>query len=295
MRKALTLLIFISKIAFAQSIKTPKPVGIFLSDSIVLGEVISFSLAVKHNSAQEVFFADKSHNYSPFELVDKTYFPTQTINGVSTDSAIYQLRTFSIDKNQKLSIPIFFMKNTDSVLVFSNTDSVKMIDEIGKNNIDNKLYEKATLLPMKQKVNLLYLFFKIAVLVLSGTIWWLFFGKIVKSQLRILSLYQGHLEFKNSFNRLTKSSNKANIEKSLLLWKKYIGKLQQSTFQNMTTPEIIKNIPSESLSEALKEIDKSIYGSNISEKVTESFEVLKILADKNYNQRKKEFLVFKKQ
>lgn len=265
-----------------------------MADSIKLGELLSYTLVYKHSSKQEVFFPDKSYNYEPFELVNKTYFPTNTKNGISIDTAIYQLRTFNISKTQALSLPIYLLKNGDSTLIFSEKDSVYLINEIKGNLAKLKLKDKATLLPMKMKVNIAYIFLQLVIASIAIFIWWLIFGKTVLAQIKLFRIYRRHSEFKSNLNKFTKVNSKTNIEKGLLLWKKYMSRLQKMPFNTMTTPEIFENIPNENLEEALKEVDKSIYGNSVSPNLNNSFLVLENIANQYYQLKKKEIISTKK-
>lgn len=294
MQRIIILLLFLSFNGFCQYKIVQKPVGKFLSDSIRLGEIVNFSLVFKHDSKQEVFFPDKAFNYQPFELVDKVYFPTKTKNGISADSALYLLRTFSVDSIQSISLPIFVYSKSDSSSIFCEKDTVFKIQEIlGAANQFN-LKENSRLLPMKSRVNMLYLFLQILLIIIVSIIWWIIFGKTVTAQIGIFGIYRKHLEFKNAFNRLAKTTNKTNLEKTLALWKKYMSRLQRKSFNTMTTPEILENIPDENLADALHEIDKSIYGNKISDKISQAFDTLNKLADYYYTIRKKDFSLAKR-
>src|SRR5690606_28765818 len=47
----------------------------------------------------------------------KEIFPTQTIGNISTDSAIYLLRTFDIEPSQQLDLPVYILQGSDTLLV----------------------------------------------------------------------------------------------------------------------------------------------------------------------------------
>jgi hypothetical protein len=291
MIKRTFILLLIAINGFSQIKTSQKPVGKFLADSIHLGELIYYSVVFKHQANQEVFFTDKSYNYQPFEFVDKFYFPTETKAGISTDSAVFQLRTFNIKPVQYISIPIYLLGKNDSISLFSERDSVFLVSEIKGNIANLTLKDNAKLIPMKVKVNLFQLFLQIGTIVLIAVLWWLIFGNIVKSQLKIFSIYRSHNEFKKTFNRYTNTVSKANLVKALTHWKRYMGKLQKKSFKTMTTPEIINEMPDENLADALKEIDKSIYGNEISEKIKKALETLSNLSDKQYMQNKLEYSI----
>ncbi len=282
------LLITLILLGFAPQLIAQKPIGRFNSDTIQLGEVISYSIVFKHGSKQEVLFPDVNYNFYPFEFIDKIYFPTSTSNGISADSAIYQLRTFNIDSIQPLALPVFLLKNGDSTAVFSDKDSVYLKEEFVGNGIGQKLKANSAFIPMKIKLNWILIFVQIAIILVIAFVWWLTFGKTVTKQFKIFSLNRSHSDFKSNFNRYTKKINKTNIEKALLLWKNYMGKLKKQSFNTMTTPEIVKNIPYSNLNEALRIIDSSIYGNSISENISEAMDELNKLANWQHNARKKE-------
>jgi hypothetical protein len=294
MKRIIILLLLFSLKGFCQFKIAQKPVGKFLADSIQIGEIVNFALVFKHDSKQEVFFPDKAYNYQPFELVDKVYFPTKTKNGISVDSALYQLRTFAIDTFQSISLPIFVFNKSDSSSIFCEKDSIFKIQEINGAANQLKLRESSRLLPMRTKINLVYLFLQISLIIIVSIIWWIIFGKTVMAQIGIFGIYRKHLEFKNAFNRLAKTTNKTNLENTLTLWKKYMGRLQRKSFNTMTTPEILENIPNENLADALHEIDKSIYGNIVSDRISFAFDTLNELADFYYNLQKKDFSLAKK-
>jgi hypothetical protein len=267
-----------------------KPVGKFTADSTYLGEITSYTFVYKHSAALEVLFPDINYNYYPFEFVEKLYFPTKTSNGISVDSAVYKLRTFNINKVQPLALPIFLLKNGDSTQVFANKDSIYLHEEITSNASNLKLKDNSSFLPMKIKPNYILIFGQLALLLIVAFIWWLFFGKTIRKQYKLLTIYRRHNEFKKTFTRYTKNISKSNIEKTLDTWKNYMGKLRNESFNTMTTPEIVKSIPYENLNEALRTIDSSIYGNNISDNISEAVNVLNELADLQYESRKKEII-----
>jgi hypothetical protein len=270
--------------------QTQKPKGVFLADSIHLGEIVGYSFVFKHLAKKEVFFAEKNYNFSPFELVDKIYFPSKTVNGITTDSAIYQLRTFDLDKVQRLKLPVFVRSKNDSIVLFSVADSVKLSvenTEMGKKN-ELKYYQK--IIPFKSKINILELFLKIASFFILAAIWWVIFGEIVKKQIKLLVKYRAHRDFKGQYLKLTKAVNRPNSIKAVNLWKKYVGKLIGQSFKSFTTTEIIENLPEHSIEGALKEIDKYIYGTGPAENLSNNFITLYEVADYQYSKSKSEIL-----
>jgi uncharacterized protein YjgD (DUF1641 family) len=264
------------------------PKAKFFNDTLRLGETVAFSVVINHKAADEVFFPDADYNYKPFEFVDKNYFPTKTQGGVSKDSAVYWLRTFSVDTLLNLSLPIYVYKNKDSLVLNSNFDTIRRLNEISGGISKKKILDVLYLLPMKTKANLLVLAFQLILASMVAFLWWVVFGKTVIAQFKLLAVYRNHVEFIKNFNRLTSVLNKQNLVKAMAQWKQYIGKLQQKSFTTMTTTEIINNLPQQNLPAALREIDQSIYGNEISKNLPSSISVLREMAELAYIIKKKE-------
>jgi len=93
-----------------------RPYGKFLSDSIKIGQPVKFSLCFKHPVDMEVFFPDSSYDYSPFEFIDKQYFPTRSDSFSSTDSVVFTLMSFEIYKVQVLTLPVFIFPGKEDEL-----------------------------------------------------------------------------------------------------------------------------------------------------------------------------------
>ncbi len=260
-----------------------KPIGKFLADTIHIGEIVNYSLVFKHLAKHEVFFTDKNFNYAPFELVDKIYFPSKTEKNITIDSAIYQLRTFSIEKTQFLALPVFLSKKNDSLKLFAKQDSVN----IGLLNDNNKLKFSQKIIPFKQKPNFAEIFLTVLAIFIATGGWWLIFGNTVRAQFKLFVLFRLHNDFRTNFARFTRSVNKKNYVKALNLWKKYMGKLLGKSLNSMTTTEIIGTLPDYNLADSLKEIDKYIYGSGEAEDINLAFNNLLQIADSQYNKAKK--------
>src|SRR5215203_6074836 len=81
----------------------------FASDTTRIGDNIYFYLTARYPKTQQVVFPDSSFSFSPFELLKKDYFPTRSNDSTSYDSAVYSLRTFEIEKQQSLRLPVFII------------------------------------------------------------------------------------------------------------------------------------------------------------------------------------------
>lgn len=101
-----------------------KPKGVFLQDSLSVGKPISFSLSYWHHPSQDVFFPDSTYDFSPFRFVSETFITTKTLGGRSLDSVVYSLVSYEIDSIQRLRLPVFILREGDSLKLFGEADSV---------------------------------------------------------------------------------------------------------------------------------------------------------------------------
>lgn len=266
------MLFFVSTmIGFAQ-----KPVGVFLKDSIVVGQEFDYALSFRHKPEAEVFFPDTTLSFAPFELIRRNYFPTKTENNVSLDSVVYTLRTFDIAQIQRLSMPIYIFSEQDCTAVYSNADSV-FLKRMVVEGIENQKFESDTKLQaLPPDIDYLKLVRFLISCLIGAMIVYFFFGDYILRRYKLFMFGQRHKEFLNAFNRITKGKlDDQNIAKALVLWKKHLEWLEKKPFTSFTTKEIIENIPNEALEQALRNIDSAIYGGQISTSVLSSMQILK--------------------
>ncbi|MFN8354044.1 MAG: hypothetical protein U0Y10_06360 [Spirosomataceae bacterium] len=269
-----------------------RPNGKFLSDTIKIGYPIQFALSYRHPADQEVFFPDTNWTFRPFDCIKREFFTTQTDQRGSLDSVVYTLVSFEVDKVQQLSLPIFVWSKRDCTAVYSPADSVVLHELISGNPAKLSLKADTHLLHVEQQTNYpLILLVIIGSLLIGVIIFWLF-GETIRRQIRFFQLRRRHSDFLRSFQRLQRGiAGKAgigNVEKSVVLWKKYVERLEQKPFSSFTTKEITDNIPDERLADALRQIDVTIYGGAFSPQTQASLEVLQELAIKIYRHRRRE-------
>jgi hypothetical protein len=102
--------------------------GTFLKDSVKVGEYIPYSLSITYPAQWQVVFPDSLYDYSPFEFEDKIYFPTQTTDSLSTDSAVYYLSTFELDEIQQLKLGVRVKRGRlDFEEIFTSEDQITLI------------------------------------------------------------------------------------------------------------------------------------------------------------------------
>lgn len=241
----------------------------FQQDSLAIGEWVPFTLTAKYPSSQQVLFPDSTFSFLPFELRKKKFFPTRTKGDYSYDSAVYFLTTFEIDRVQRLQLPVFVLQARDCVAIQSQADSILLSYRV-KKVPDSVAVEK---LPLKtntayQRVSWLFnyplygiLGFILIVLLIAA---WLIFGKSVRRYFTLRRLSREYESFVQEFNRSVEtisagfSSKKA--EEATVMWKRYMERLYQQPFTKFTSREINALAGHPGLSQALREIDKGIYG-----------------------------------
>ncbi|MEY4541203.1 MAG: hypothetical protein RLZZ306_2960 [Bacteroidota bacterium] len=290
-----TLLLLITQKTIAQIPSWTPPKGKFLSDSVKVGLPVQYALSYRHKATADVFFPDSTYNFSPFELVKREYFNTVTDQNGSLDSVVYTLISFEVTPIQELSLPVYVRAKQDCTRVFAPMSYVILNSIIKSNvNIDSLSLKKDTrLIPIAQQVNFPLIFLIIiGLLLVIGMIFW-FFGKPIRRQVRLFNFKRRYDDFRKLFQRLSRGTEDAkkrleNIEKAVVLWKKYIERIENKPFTTFTTKEILDNLKDNRLSDALREIDATVYGGVYSNKTIASLQVLQELAEGLYRERRVE-------
>ena len=260
-----------------------------MADSVEIGKPISYTLSYRHLPAEEVFFPDTTYNFYPFELLKRSYLPTETDKRGSLDSVIYTFVTFDINKVQKLNLPIYVLSKKDCTAVFSSPDSV-FLKEMIRGNLQNlSLKSETKIVPLEQETNYPKLVGYLFGLFMVGFIIYGFFGKFIRKQYRLFLFQRRQKDFLNTYKRLTKGTlNADNLGKALVLWKKHLQWLSKKPYSSYTTKEIIDQLPNERLEEALRDVDSAIYGGILSTQMPFAMNVLQEKAIEIYKNRRQE-------
>ena len=290
-----TLLLIITQKTIAQIPSWVPPKGKFLSDSVKVGLPVKYALSYRHKATADVFFPDSAYNFAPFEMVKREYFNTVTDQNGSLDSVVYTLISFEVTPVQELSLPVYVRAKRDCTRVFAPMDYVILNSIINPNvSIDSLSLKKDTrLIPIAQQVNFPLIFLIIiGLLLITGMVFW-FFGKPIRRQIRLFNFKRRYDDFRKLFQRLSRGTEDAkkrleNIEKAVVLWKKYIERIENKPFTTFTTKEILDNLKDNRLSDALREIDATVYGGVYSSKTIASLQVLQELAEGLYRERRLE-------
>lgn len=273
--------------------RTFLPKGQFLQDSIQVGTPVQFSLSYHHNPAADIFFPDSSYNFAPFELVNRSYFPTNTQHDISVDSVVYTLVSFEVEPVQSFRLPVYIRTPQDCTSIWSPSDIIFFKNILPTTARPDTLHLQpdTTPYPMRQQANYPFvaaIFFALSVV--GALIFWLF-GKPIRRQISLFQFRRRYDEFQRIFQRLSRPTDDSNrrvenVEKALILWKKYIERLENKPFTTFTTKEILDNLKDTRLSDALREIDATIYGGNYSSKTLQSLAILQELAEGLYREHR---------
>ncbi len=267
------------------------PVGFFHRDSVKIGQIIPYTLYYQHSSNQEIIFPDSVFSFAPFEFVSKTFFPTRTKGDVSTDSAIYMLRTFDLAPVQHLQIPVFVWQKGDTAQIKPLADSVylqEMVTGIPQNLVSLKTHTE--LQEVRKRFNYPYVLIGLGLVILLMLVIWGLFSRRIVANYKLYKLKNDHKAFVSRYNahieRFNRSQSLQNIEKAITLWKNYLTRLEGSAINSFTTKEITQFYgEDEDVATALRLFDKAIYGNMLSDQSSETivaFYLLHHFADRRY-------------
>lgn len=266
-----------------------KPSGFFLKDSLSLGERVFYTLSVRHPADIQILFPDSTYDYKGFELLKKTYYPTSTAEGMSLDSAVYEFTVFEIAPYYTLRMPVYVLNQGDSLLVSASRDSIyfKPVVPEKDEDLDFKADTKDTSLP--SYFNYPYLVLGIFLFFAGILAIWGLLGNQLRRLYILFQFRARHQIFLNDFarlgNRIKNRENISDIEQIIGIWKKHLEFLIEKPFSSYTSKEIVLAIPDQDLSASLKSIDRALYGQEFSEDLSNSLEVLKKIATKQFEKK----------
>lgn len=267
---------------------TMKPKLKFLEDTFLLGKPTPVSMSFTYPKHWQVIFPDTNYNYAPFEWYKKDYFPTQTQNNLSKDSAVFWLRSFEISPIQTIRLPVFLIQpKGDSLALFSNIDTIYFKQLIHTTQVDTlRLKADTTYATLSQRFNLhAWVLVFVSVFFFSVLIW-LFSGAWIRKQILLLNLKRKQVLFEDSFEKeLLKIRTRRrikDIEQAFILWKKHLEQIEDKPYSTYTSSEIVETLPVEKLAESLQNIDRAIYGTILEDSLEKDFSFLKHLARERY-------------
>jgi hypothetical protein len=259
--------------------------GGFISDSIRVGDEISFYLTARYQRSQQIVFPDSAHFYQPFEFSSKLYFATRTKDSLSYDSAVYKLRTFEVDQDQTLRLPVFLVNALDCTRVFSNRDTIRIRQLVRElpDSISSDLPLKATVdyMQVSRQINYPLIIIAVSFVFLFGAVGWIALAPAARKLNKKRKLKRLHnnfiAEFDSHLISLTRSSSPAETEIAIALWKKYMEDLSRKPYTKLTTKETALLEKDELLQKNLRAVDRAVYGHGQS--VVQPLESLKSYAE----------------
>lgn len=263
--------------------------GYFLQDSAMLGERIAYVLKASYGEGYNIIFPDSSYNFSPFELLERKTYITQTREGVTVDSAVYFVSNFSLDPFASLQLPVFEIFKYDTLIHQTNEASVAlklMIDEIPQ---ELQFQENNVYQPIETEFNyplwagILALFL---ILVLAVA---LIFGNKIKRQWDIWLEKQRYKRFvkrwENAEQDFAANPTMDNADELLGLWKTYMEHLKQRPFREWTTTEIADFLENREVIQDFREIEMIIYAGKEGKQLPQACQNLRDICTTTYQQK----------
>ncbi len=285
------LLIFLSGAVSAQSLK---PQGYFSVDSLKVGEPVRYTLTFRYPRNLEVVFPGETANYAPFDYLDRTFFPTRSDSVFSYDSVIYEVATFELDSVQPLTLPVYVIDTdengeADSTAIYADIDSIILQPVIQQLPDSLALKENTNPLKIPLQFNYPYLLVGIGALVALLVLLYVLFGKQLRRQWQLRRLRKANRQFRERFSQAIASlqahPDRQQSEAALVLWKKYMERLDRTPYTKMTTREIAQLPSGEPLRDDLRAIDRSIYGRALNGELVGHFEQLQQHTHRRFQQR----------
>ena len=264
----------------------------FIEDSIQIGNIVSYNLKVSYPNNTEVLLPDSNYNYDSFEYINKSYSSTVNDSIYNYDEVTYNLTSFSLDSIQFLKLPVFIINSNDSLIMYSNTDSIFLMEFIKnltdtlnvKSNTKISLVDLAFDYPLLTKI--------ISFLLLFTIIFYFTFRKKIIKYFKIVYTKKEYnrfiIEIEEVNDEIQKDFKPEKIELFLLIWKRYNEKVSEYPYSSLTTSEIIQLGIVNDIKENLKSIDSTIYGSKKMIYFQKHFIMLKKHSTKIFNNKLKE-------
>jgi len=283
------LLLLLCLLSFGSSYAQQlRPEGNFLNDSIQIGEVVPYRLSIRYPRSMEVIFPDSTYDFSPFEFSRKEYAATKTDSTHALDSVIYYLTTFEIDPVQELNLPIYLLTDGDSTEIFGIPDSVYLNEMITTMPDSVALKEDLNYLAVNQAFNYPYLLVGLGISLILLVVGYFAFGKQIRKKIRLYRMKKAHLKFNEDFEDVfgeIRKGDKSQTETLLIIWKKYLERLEDRPYTKLTSREIASLSDAKSFSQALRTIDRAIYGKSGSDEILKNFERLEDITIERYNRK----------
>jgi hypothetical protein len=269
--------------------------GYFTQDSAKLGERVGFVLKAKYPESSQLLFPDSTYDFSPLVFLEKKTFISNTIDGITQDSAVYYVSNFSLEPSVFLALPVYELSRYDSITYFTNEAELKlklMLDSIPEELVfqENNVYQ-----PLEKGFNwLLFGLLCGGVILVLGVVYSLFKERIkalFKRNREKIRWIQFELKWKKLANLLAQNPNQDLADEVIGLWKGYLESLTGQPYQEWTSSEIAEALGDKEVFKALRSIDMIIYAGKegkTEEATTYLYEVAKASYREKLNQIRNE-------
>lgn len=266
--------------------------GIFQSDTVRIGDPVAYTLTARYPRNLQVLFPDSTFNFFPFEFQSKKYFPTQTTDSISYDSAVYYLANFELDSATTLGLPVFVAHQLDCTRITAPPDEIQikslirsLPDSISLHDLGVR--ETLDYQPVRSGFGYVLAVLITGALTMVAAIVWIFFGDRIVRHYQVRRLQQNHSQFLDDYTatmkRLSQDANPSAAESVMLVWKRYLENLERTPYTKLTTRETIRLVQNDALATSLQNIDRTIYGRQ--QVNMQSFDGLKDFAHKKFEQK----------
>ena len=289
MRIFISFLFIISFKSIGQEIKVE---GNFIEDSIQIGNIVSYNLNISYPNNIEVLLPDSNYNYIPFEYINKSYSSTINDSIYNYDEVNYKFTSFNLDSIQFLKLPVFIINSKDSLIMYSNTDSIFLMEFIKElsDSLNVKSNTKFSFVGLA--IDYIFITKITSFLILFLITFYLLFRKKINKYFKIRIAKKEYNTFINKIEKLNDEiQNDFKIEKIelfLLLWKRYNEKVSKYPYSSLTTSEIIHLGIVNDIKENINSLDNTIYGNKKMIDFKKNFIMLKKHSTKIFNNKLKE-------
>ncbi len=211
----------------------------FRQDTTAVGKPIYLEVSVSHPAEVPVIFPSEAKNFLPFEYVGRKAFPTRTEEGISYDTAVYQLRTFDLENIQSLKLPFFYIEGGDTLKIFSAKDSIQLNYRYQEGSPVDEFRSLEFPIEMTDPPNYtLIILLSVAALVFLIGLFYIMKEPVLKR----LRLRNNKKQLEEALFKLKSIPSLSGTPKQLLtlnqLWKDYLDPQHQHKLEALTSTEL---------------------------------------------------------
>ncbi|WP_424961692.1 hypothetical protein [Ekhidna sp.] len=263
--------------------------GGFVEDSLLIGQDVNYWMSASYPPELEMVFPDSLYMFTPFEFSNKTYYPTQIVDGLAFDSTVYTIQSFEIDRVQYLKLTAVILNGSDSTVIETPLDSIFLTELAPVVTDSTKLKTNLDYQAVDRQFNYPLMYYILGGLILLIIILLLIFGKRILKWIKLRRLrmqYEQFSEVYNEYIKKLKVDPKPELaEKALVFWKNYQQRLDKVPFSVMTTKEILNQDFAGELKEPLKSIDSVVYGKRVQKNIYQDFQQIEDFTQDRYTKK----------